>query len=103
MWELSYLILRSDRAGPHPRLTPEQLSQPLPGLAVQDGTLLQSGASRLIEAAPDQVEFPCAVRIGGDGDHDARRRRASCILSRQVQPVRTGIDLEETSVLPRML
>ena len=43
------------------------------------------------------------MRIGGNGYLHTGFTGQTSILSRQVQPVRTGIDLKETPVLPRMI
>ena len=81
----------------------KQTLQLLPGQAVQNGSFFKARAARLIDSAADQRQFARAVRIGIDGDHDAGLCCSSRVLGREVQPVRTRVDLEKAAILPRLL
>jgi hypothetical protein len=91
---------RNDRDGS--RLTPKEALQLAPGQAVQEIAFLQARLARLIEAATHELQLASAVGVGGR-DHDAGRGRLGGVLGRQVQPVRTRIDFEETTVLPHVV
>lgn len=60
-------------------------------------------APGLVDPVSHGAKFACAMRIGGDGNLHTGFAGQTSILGRQVQPVRTGIDLEETPVLPCMM
>src|SRR5687767_6883804 len=81
---------------------PEKGCQFDPWQAVKNRRSFQPGASRLIDAATDQSEFAGAVRIGRDGNSDAGSDSGTRVFRRKIEPVRARINLEETSVLPRL-
>src|ERR1700734_3736884 len=82
---------------------PEKRSKRGPWEAVQDGSLVQPRAARLIDAVANGAELADAVGIGRHGNHDARFMGEASIFRREVEAVGAGIDLEETAGLFRVL
>src|SRR5688572_5495688 len=78
-----------------PKLSPRQ--------TVEYRSLLEPRPPGLIDAVHNELELTNAVRVGVDRDFHSPLRREPGVRRRQVQSVRTGVDLEKGAALPCML